>query len=409
MSSDLLTRLDDAIEANAERQLDLVKRLVRANSANPLPPTEASQSAEIEKEAAGVIAEALGETGLEPEFKGATEARPNVVATMTGDGGKRLVLNGHLDTVPAADGWKSDPFEPTIKGRRLYGLGALDMKASLATFVYLARAFRDAGVQLKGDLILTFVVDEETGACSELGTKYLLENGLTADAAIVAEPGTHKVAIGHRGGYRFRITTVGESVHTGTSGWERGAIGRNAIIDMGRVVQELQHLKLPVVNTPSFPGRKSVLTFPTLIEGGSSISTVPGQCIAYGDCRLLPGVRPDEVENLIRERLQRLPDITYTLQTLVSVPAVEISPDEPIVDCFARATKEVLGTEPSCVGAGPWNDGWMFITRGIPAICGFGPDGGNPHAANEFVFVDSVVATTRIFARAIVDYLGVCS
>ena len=65
------------------------------------------------------------------------------------------------------------------------------------------------------------------------------------------------------------------------------------------------------------------------------------------------------------------------------------------------------GITPTTEGCGPWNDGWMFISRGIPAICGFGPAGAGVHAADEYVELDSFIATTRIFVRAIIDYLGV--
>jgi len=70
-------------------------------------------------------------------------------------------------------------------------------------------------------------------------------------------------------------------------------------------------------------------------------------------------------------------------------------------------TQAVTRHTPTRLGCGPWNDGWMFITRGIPAICGFGPNGAGVHGPDEYVELDSVIATTQIVARAVVDYLGV--
>ena len=73
----------------------------------------------------------------------------------------------------------------------------------------------------------------------------------------------------------------------------------------------------------------------------------------------------------------------------------------------ARRTEEVVGHTPTRLGCGPWNDGWMFISRGIPAVCGFGPNGGGVHAPDEYIELDSLIESTRIVARAVVDYLGV--
>ena len=94
-----------------------------------------------------------------------------------------------MDTVMPSKQWTMDPFGATIVGNRLYGLGVLDIKASLAVFIYAAKALLEAGITLGGDLLLTFAVDEEPGGASPYGTNYLLDHGLTATTAIVAEPG----------------------------------------------------------------------------------------------------------------------------------------------------------------------------------------------------------------------------
>lgn len=137
-----------------------------------------------------------------------------------------------------------------------------------------------------------------------------------------------------------------------------------------------------------------------------SINAVPDQCVAYGDVRLLPGCGADTVERHIRRALDALPSLDYALERLLFVPAVEIAPDEEIVRVLARHTAAISGQTPTTLGCGPWNDGWMFITRGIPAVCGFGPDGAGVHGPDEYVELDSVIDVTRIVARAVIDYLG---
>ncbi|RPI96923.1 MAG: M20 family peptidase [Chloroflexi bacterium] len=406
MPDSRFTRLDEIILRNRDEQIAFLQALVRTRSANPFIPDTSDPDEPIERAVATMIDRQLRAIGMEPEFKGVSMERPNVVAVLRGTGRKRaLILNGHMDTVMPSPLWTLDPFGGTIRDGRLYGLGALDMKASLSVFVYVAKALLEAEIALAGDLILTFVVDEEPGGCSRFGTSYLLENGVTGTAVIIAEPESTNVTIGHRGGYRFRLITRGEATHTGLEAWERGEKGKNAITDMARAITALQGLALPFDRTPAFPGRKPVLTFPTLIQGGVSINAVPDQCVAYGDVRLLPGCDADTVERRIRAALDAVPGLDYALERLLFVPAVEIAPDEEIVRVLARHTAVITGQMPTRLGCGPWNDGWMFITRGIPAICGFGPTGAGVHGPDEYVELDSVIDVTRIVARAVIDYL----
>ncbi len=408
MSLEHFSTLDSIIEKNSADQIGFLQDLVRAQSANPYTVENSTPDSGIEKEMAALIAAKLRAIGLQPELIGASPERPNVVATLKGARvGKTLALNGHMDTVMPSKQWTMDPFGATIVGQRLYGLGVLDMKASLAIFVYAAQALMEAGIKLGGDLVLTFAVDEEPGGASPYGTNYLLDHGVTATTAIVAEPGLDNVTIGHRGGYRFKIIVRGAAAHTGSLQWERREIGKNAIAAMGDVITALRDLEIPSQPAAAFPGRKSVFTFPTLIQGGSTINTVPEDCVAYGDSRLMPGNTEAQLEGLIRERLAPIPGLDYTLEKLLFVPAVEIATDESIVQILQQRTTEITGNIPTTEGCGPWNDGWMFISRGIPAICGFGPAGAGVHAADEYVELDSFIATTRIFVRAIIDYLGI--
>jgi len=261
-------------------------------------------------------------------------------------------------------------------------------------------------VELEGRLILEFVVDEEPGGCSEFGTAYLLKQGVRAKTAIIGKPGTSKIAIGNRGGYRFRLTTTGEAVHTGRGAWERKEEGRNAILDMAKATVALENLEIPYKPARAFMGRSPVFTFPTKISGGSSISSVPDKCVAYGDVRLMPGNSDKQVKIWIREKLLTIPGIRYELDDLLFVPSVEIDRKEEIVELLARQTKDVLGCSPKIEGSGPWCDAWMLVTHDIPTVSGFGPDGAGYHGVNEWIDLESLRKVTEIYARVIIEYLG---
>jgi len=403
--------LSHIIREHFESEIEFLQQLVRANSVNPYTAEASPPDVPVEAEVATIIHEKMRQLGWRPAMHGVSPKRPNVLCTLPSaeEVERTLILTIHMDTVPASQAYTRDPWGAQIENGRLYGLGAADAKAQIAAFIYAAYALQQAGVQLAGNLTLAFVVDEETGACSPYGTRYLLEQGLVnGDAAIVGEPGDRKVASGHRGVYRFKIRTRGESVHTGLQEWEFKTRGRNAAVDMARIIQALSSCAFPHIRSNAFPGRKNVLTFPTLIQGGSSINMVPESCEAYGDLRLMPGLSASDVRHVIEGCLRPL-DLAYELQEVVFVPAVETPRSALIVETLARSIEEVTGTRPRVEGAGPACDGWMFSARGIETICGYGVECGGVHGADEWVGLASLRRVTEIYARTILSYLGQAS
>lgn len=401
--------LSKIIQAQFHQQVDFLRRLVLANSVNPFTPETTSLDAPVEKAVAEIVQRELHRFGFQVDLVGASSQRPNVVCHIPGTGklAKTLILTTHMDTVPASDRYTRDPWGAQVDHGRLYGVRAADAKAQIAAFIYAARALQEAGRALDGNIILAFVVDEEIGACSPYGTSYLLnQETIKGDAAIVGEPGSDKVAIAHRGLYRFRLCITGEAVHTGLKAWEQGITGRNAILDMARFSQRLSEVALPDAPSSIFPGRRSLITFPTLIKGGRSVNIVPDICEAYGDVRLLPGLSVDTVKQVIKDQLASLAIQDYQLDDLIVVPAAETNPQAEIVRCLAASIEMITGTPPRLEGAGPACDGWMFISRGIPTVCGYGVTCGGVHGADEWVDLESLRWVTEVYAHTILRYCG---
>lgn len=407
--SSVFKRIEKRIEKNFSDQTEFLIELIKARSSNPFTSEDSPKDKPVELKVARRIYQKLKQLKLSPRNIGATKFRPNVVCYIGPDRfRKSLMLNGHMDTAETAEGWTVNPFAATLKDGKLFGLGVYDMKASLAAYIFAVQALLAERIKLDGRLVLEFVVDEEAGACSKFGTDFLADKGIFAKAAIIGEPGTGKICIGHRGGYRFKITTIGEAVHTGMSAWERKEKGRNAILDMARVAVALQEMELPYKPARAFPGRIPVFTFPTKISGGKAINTVPDRCVAEGDVRLMPGNSDCQVRLWMEDCLkERCPDVVYEIKDLVYVPAIEIIKNEEVVERLLSNATEVLKRKPKIAGAGPWNDAWMLVTRDIPTVAGFGPDGGNAHAADEFVDLASLKDVTKIYARTVVEYLGI--
>ena len=405
MEENIISKISSEVENIKDIYIEFLQKLVQTPSVNPFTkdPLKSSPYSPIELEVAELIYNKLCEIGLSPKFVGMSYMRPNVIAEF-GDGEKTLIFNGHMDTVIPSKNYSFNPFSGFIQDGKLFGVGSYDMKASLVAFIAMADVLLKYEDYLNGKIQLQFVVDEETMGSSPFGTNYLLDKGYTGDAAIVGEPGTYKISIGNRGGYRFFIEVYGESVHTGMREWEQKLKGKNAIIEMQKVIESLQDITLPNTNNSLFSDRTNVFTFPTLIEGGTNINMVPDVCRAYGDVRILPGVTRELLESKIKEKLNKL-NIDYKLRTIVYVPAVYIDPNEKIVQLSKKYISKIYGREPKIGVAGAWSDMWMFINRGIPAI-NFGPDGKNAHAPDEFVYLDSFVDIIKVYSLVALDFLS---
>src|SRR5258708_865710 len=177
--------------------LETLARLVQINSINPtLAP-----GAPGEKEIATFIAESLRVCGLTVETLEPAPGRTSVLGRLSGTGGGRsLMLNAHCDTVGVSG--MAEPFSGAIRDGRLYGRGAYDMKGSLAACMAAAKALRDSGVRLRGDLLVAAVADEEYGS---LGTSDLLTR-VRPDAAIVTEPTALQTCLAHKGYMWIQVT-----------------------------------------------------------------------------------------------------------------------------------------------------------------------------------------------------------
>src|SRR5436305_6867579 len=164
------------ISQHFEDEVAFLQRLIRAKSVNLYTAETSPTDIPVEAEVADTICSQMRSFGWQPTLHGISEQRRNVLYVRAGkSGGKTLILNTHMDTVPASDAYTRDPWGAQIENGRLYGLGVADAKAQIAAFIYAAHALELAGVRLAGNLTLAFVVDEETGACSPYGTQYLLE------------------------------------------------------------------------------------------------------------------------------------------------------------------------------------------------------------------------------------------
>jgi acetylornithine deacetylase len=359
--------------------LDLASDLVRIDSVNPdLVPGAAGEG-----EIARFVAEWLERAGLDVETEEVAPGRCNVVAVARGSGGGRsLLLNAHMDTVGVAGMEK--PFEPRADEGRLYGRGAYDMKASLAGIMFAGA--EAAASDLRGDVIVTAVCDEEVGSIGSAA----VANRLRADAAIVAEPTEERLAVAHRGFAWFEIETRGRAAHG-----SRPDLGEDAIVRMGEVLVRLEGLDRTLQETQPHPLLGTGSLHASLIEGGTELSTYPDRCLLTAERRTLPGETADQVEV---EALGLLGGLPGSARVTFFREPFEASEEAEIASLVARHAGG-----PEVVGVPFWADSALFAAAGIPTVL-YGPSGEGAHAAVEWVDVASAERCAAVYASVALEF-----
>jgi acetylornithine deacetylase len=374
----------------------LLEGLVKIDSVNPSLVPGAAGEAEI----ADYVADFLRSAGLDIRLDEVKPGRVNAVGVLRGGGGgPTLMLNGHTDTV-GIDYMEIDPLDPVVKEGRMYGRGTFDMKGGLAAILSATKAVADSGVELKGDLVVAAVCDEEYAS---IGTESVVEQ-VRADAAIVGEPTELQVLVAHKGFAWVDIETRGVAAHG--SAWQ---VGVDAIAKMGKVQVGLERLQDEVLMKKShrLVGPPSVHS--SIIGGGRELSTYPDHCKLQIERRLIPGETREDVDAELEGLLGSIGDIDPEFDGDYEVKffrgPMEISPEEEICSILSECSEEVRGEKPHFVGGSGWMDTQIIWGRGTPAVA-FGPVGSGAHAAVEYVEVDSVVDAARILEKVIHRFCG---
>jgi succinyl-diaminopimelate desuccinylase len=377
MIEDVLRRLDDGYT------LRVLKEMIRI-------PSVVGE----EKELAHYLREELDSMGLKTELHEAQPGRPNVYAKLKGaKKGKRLNFYGHLDTVPVVAGWTSDPFTPDVEGNRIYGLGSNDMKGGIACILSMIRAYAESGHEFRGELSFSGVIDEEAfgeGAKAMLKTEYG-----KVDAIVLAEPNTaderSPTHLGITGKVLYDIYVHGKAAH-GFSPEE----GVNAVEQAGVILANLHRLRLP--QQPQFKGNTCTLK----IEGGYKVYSVivPAECRFEVNRLLVPGETAESAIKDMEELVGSL-GLKASVEVKTKPPfyaSYVLSRDEPIIQVFDWAYREVMGKAPHYKYSSSITDANTFAGEGgIPCIH-LGPYDGGSHQRDEYTLIDSLGPVSRVFA-----------
>jgi len=369
----------------------LLQQLVAIDSINP----DLVAGGAGEREIATFVANWLKQAGVEVTLDEPVPGRPNVVGIVRGTGGGRsLLLNAHMDTVGVAG--MQRPHEPVVEGNRLYGRGAYDMKGGLAAIMMAAAQAKQ--LSLRGDVILTAVVDEEYAS---LGTQSIVKQW-HADAAIVAEPTELCLCVAHKGFQWLEITTQGKAAHG-----SRPDLGIDDIVKMGYVLVGLERLDRSLRATPSHRLLKSGSLHASLIEGGQELSSYPERCTLQVERRTIPGETPARVETEIRELLGEIqradPTFLASVKTTLVRDPFEVAENAHIVQTVSRQAASLPGSAPEIVSNAAWMDAALLTSAGIPTVV-FGPGGAGAHAVIEWADLEQVQQCSDILLATIQEF-----
>ena len=387
--------------------VELLAALVAAPSPNP--PGD-------ERAVAGVITDALNALGLPaPLVIGKSAERPNLLVRIDGTG-PRLMLAGHLDTMPAGNlaSWQTPPFELVRSDGRLAGLGVADMKSGIvAALIAAARLVRDPG--WTGSLDLLFVADEEN--CSDYGMKWLAAQGLlTADAAVILEPGGgadfqswDRLFVAQRGSAVLDLVAKGAPGHSAAqiSAEDRAGMA------LARAMTALADAQLFAGVRHPVDGTTPTVNIGTMLSGGITPFMHPETLSATVEVRVIEGMTMTDVHAAIRRvleeaRLAGRVDVVPAASPLDWVPPSPAVRDPRLLDASATAWRTVLGSEPAAgVLLGVTDSSWLALA-GIPTLPALGAGSlAVAHQPNERIREADVrigIDLTEAIARAYADH-----
>ena len=416
-------------EIKRDELIQLTQDLVRIPSVR--------RPGEGEKNVALFLSRLLDEMGLDVVVEEVEPGSPNVIAVLQGqEEGPCLMFECHTDVVTEGDAseWRYGPYDGRLVGNRIYGRGACDTKGNLAAAVKAIQAVSQSGLPFKGRILLGILVDEE-GMMS--GVKHFIRQGWANDVrgAIICEPVDNHLCITQKGALRAELMTSGKMSHGAMP-----LVGLNPIPPMASILERIRHLEEEEIERL---GKDPFLGFPSItptvlqapVKGEPQVNVLPHQCRAYLDIRTIPGQSHEalkkQIEDIvseeeksvnfslesgplreIRERLEKGLSRGLSIEAKFHVfedrPWTKTSRDEPLVQAVSRGYQMVVGQEPVFDGVPGATDGtFLSAWAGIPILTLGAGKWMIPHQKDEWVSIDDLCLTAKIYAASALEFLGV--
>jgi acetylornithine deacetylase len=353
--------------------------------------------------------------GMEVRYQEVEEGRPNVIGTLKGTGGgPTLMFCAHMDHFDT-------PHPTEVVGDRIYGRGLVNMKCAFPCYIVAVEMLKKAGLELKGDIVISGVVGEiEKAPISRfsgkqyrgagVGARYMMDHGVTADMCIIGEPTGLHLQIGNCGLIWADVIVEGRA--------------ENFVLQAGKVAQAIQDWEKEYQQKFKHP-----FMLPTVqigaIEGGNPFKpgTQPAASL-YVIVKTLPGTPTmaiqRELEAVCRRVEEKETDIKTRVELYLSTDGYEISKDELVVRVMERAHQEVFGKPVEYAAPkryGITSDGSRIAAYGVPSIT-YGPGFGthlidpteprvkewdNPSGVRRGVGIQNMMNCTKVYALSALD------
>jgi acetylornithine deacetylase len=358
----------------------------------------------------------LGELRKHPAYSAEVERDQGlgVAGAMgQGSGGRCLILNGHVDVVPPGDdaNWHHPPWQGTPDRGRIYGRGSADMKGGLCCALYAAKAVLDAGVRLKGRLIIESVIGEEDGGA---GTLAAVLRGYRADGAVIMEPTQLMVAPAQAGSLHFQVSIPGQSAHGCMR--EEGVSAIEKFIPVYQALMELERERNSAVRDSLFAAYELPYALSVgSLHAGNWAASVPESLVFEGRYGMPLGESIAEAKKSFEQAVRTT---TRTDPWLADHPPqvkwwggqfgpASIAADHLLVETLSGAWEDVSGSPARVQGMTYGADMRLLVNEGQTPTLMFGPgDIRRAHRPNEYVPVSELVACTRTLVLGILRFCG---
>lgn len=403
-----------AIEQRADQARELLIDLIRipSPSGNETEAVGHCQARFAEIGCESRLAPVGNDIKHDPEYSHPVEpvsydGRANLLALRRGCGGGRsVILQTHVDTVPAGD-WP-EAFTPCRQGDIIYGRGACDAKGHIAGIWLALAALQDIKVQLRGDIQAQIVVEEEFGGNGALA---LIRQGHKADAALICESTELQIHPANRGAIWFRIEIEGVATHMG-----RKHEGISAIDLSYKVIQALyEYEKRIIADSKDYPGferyTNPVQVNVGMLHSGEWPSMVAARSVIEGGVGFLPNRSMEQVKTEVKEVIENIDDPWLREHYKLSFPRLhndsyETDYNHPAVLTLQEACRktgldsEIFGWNVSC-------DARLYAKIGEMPTFVFGAGSIlDAHARDEKIDFRDVVKASEAITRFVVDWCG---
>ncbi len=397
-----------AAAVDADALVSLTRELIRMPSVYRPDDPEGNEA-----QVAGFLVTYLHDLGLDIYAHEVAQWRPNVMADWAfGRGGRGLILEGHTDVVTEGDpdAWSHPPFEAEMVDGRIYGRGAADMKGGLAAAIIALDAVRRSAPDLPGRVRIAAVVDEEA---MMIGIKTLIRDGHAQGfhGAIVCEPEENEICLHQKGAMRVLATFTGKMAH--------GAMPYTGVSPLPWVAQFVTALAEEDARQQQRHGRHQYLGLPHVTpttirapaHGEPQFNVLAGEAQVTIDVRTIPGQDHaailQDLEGVAARVRAADTRADISLEVVEDRPWTETPRTDPVVRAVERACETVQGRPPRYGGVPGSTDGtFLHAWAGIPIVT-IGPGCREiPHQVDEYVEVAELLEAARIYAAAIVYFLG---